>query len=300
MNQPVHSSRFRTVGFILAGLVLATVGLMKFVQQRQLGREVARRTAEVEAGPRVRTLVVDKDSSGAALTLQGEALPMFSATLYAKIGGLLKEIRVDKGSRVRKGDVLAIVESPETDRETFALKSNYENLQRTADRLRDLGKQGVAADQDVDNAEAAARVAKENWLAQTVVAGYEEIVAPFSGVVTARFVDPGAFIQNATGSLASQPIVSLVDVSRLRVTFFLDQTAASLVRVGQELDVSLQERPDLVSHGRVSRVASALDVRTRTMLAEADLDNQDGRFVGGDYVRVAIRLPRHSKRTEIP
>jgi multidrug efflux pump subunit AcrA (membrane-fusion protein) len=84
------------------------------------------------------------------------------------------------------------------------------------------------------------------------------------------------------------------------VTFFLDQGAASLVRPGQEVDVSPADRPDVVSRGRLSRVAGTLDVRTRTMLAEADLDNREGTFVGGGYVRVTLRLPKGNGRLEIP
>jgi multidrug efflux pump subunit AcrA (membrane-fusion protein) len=84
------------------------------------------------------------------------------------------------------------------------------------------------------------------------------------------------------------------------VTFFVDQASAARVRPGQEVEVSPAEHPDLVSRGRISRVAGALDVRTRTMLAEADLDNRDGRFLAGGYVRVALRVPGASGRLEIP
>jgi len=294
------SSRFRIVGIALALFVLATVGILLFAQQHSLGKEGASRKAEVEAGPRVHTLVAGAGTGATTLSFQGEALPMASATLYAKIGGFLKEIRVDKGSRVLKGEVLATIQSPETEKQTLALKSNYENLQRIADKYVELGQQRIASVQDVDNAQAAAQVAKQNWLSQAELEGYEKLVAPFAGVVTARFVDPGAFIQNASNSLSSQPIVTVSDLSRLRVTFFLDQTASSLARAGQDVAVSPAEHPDVVRQAKISRMAGALDVRTRTMLAEADLDNQDGKFLGGGYVRVVLRLPAGNGRLEIP
>jgi RND family efflux transporter MFP subunit len=288
------------VGIVLALLVLATVGILRFTQQHALGREGASRKAEVEAGPRVHTLVVGGGAAGTVLSFQAEALPWASTTLYAKIGGFLEDIRVDKGSRVQKGELLAVIRSPETKNQTLALKTNYENLQRVADKYVQLGRERIASDLDVENAQAAAQVAKQTWLSQAELEGYEKLVAPYSGMVTARFVDPGAFIQNASSSTASQPIVTVADVSRLRVTFFLDQNTAALVRVGQEVDVSPAEHPDLVSQGKISRVAGALDVRTRTMLAEADLDNHDGKFLGGGYVRLVLRLPKGNGRIEIP
>src|ERR1035438_4806538 len=228
MNKTASSSRFRMVGIVLALFVMATVGILMFDQQHSLGKEGASRKADVEAGPRVHTLVVGSGTGGSTLSFQAEALPWASATLYAKIGGFLKEIRVDKGSRVQKGELLAVIQSPETEKQTLALKSNYENLQRVADKYVLLGHQKIASDLDVDNAQAAAQIAKQTWLSQAELEGYEKLVAPFSGVVTARFVDPGAFIQNASSSTASQQIVTVSDGSRLRVTFFLDQNTASL------------------------------------------------------------------------
>ncbi len=300
MSQPAVSSRFRTAGIVLAVLVLAAVAGLKLVQQHSLGREAGRRKVEVEAGPRVHSVVLGAEGGGAPLVFQGESLPWQSTTIYGKLAGFVKSIRVDKGSRVRQGELLAVVESPETDKQTLALKSSYENLLATAKRYDELGRQGVASSQDVDNARTAAQVAKQNWLSQSEQERYEKVLAPFSGVVTARLVDPGAFIQNASGSTSSQPILSMADLDRLRVTFFLDQSTAGLMRVGQEVTVSPAERPDLESHGRISRLAGALDVRTRTMLAEADLDNHDGRFLAGGYVRVALRLPGEAGRLELP
>jgi RND family efflux transporter MFP subunit len=300
MNQPAASSRFRIAGTSLAVLVLAVVALLKFSQQRALGRETVQRQAVVEAGPRVHTLVVGADSGASALTFQGETLPWATTTLYAKLAGFIREVRVDKGSRVRQGEVLAVIQSPETERTAQALKANYENLRTTAERYLELGRQGIANAQDVDNAKAAAQVARQTWLAQLETEGYEKVRAPFSGVVTARMVDPGAFVQNASTSTSSQPMLSMQDVGRLRVTFFPDQATAARVREGQEVEVSPSEHPDQVSHARISRVAGALDVRTRTMLVEADLDNREGRFMAGAYVRVTLHLEGRPGQLEIP
>ena len=145
----------------------------------------------------------------------------------------------------------------------------------------------MASAQDVDTA-------------QATVQGYEKVLAPFSGVVAARLLDPGAFIQNVSGSTSSQPILTLSDLARLRVSFFVDQDSAARIQVGQDVAVSPAEHSDQASPARFSRVSGTLDVRTPTMLAEADLDNLDGRFLGGGDVRVELRLPVEPGRIEIP
>jgi len=294
------ASRFRLAGVLLGLVLLGAVAAMKLLQAHGLAAESARRRTEVAAGPRVRTLVVRTAGAGAPLGFQGEALPIASTTLYSKLSGFVKVMRVDKGSRVRQGDLLAVLESPETDRQTLALKASAENAQRVADRLGELGREGIANAQDVDNARSAAKVAQEQWAAQRSTQDYERVLAPFAGVVTARMVDPGAFVQNASGSTSSQPLLSLADTRRLRVDFFLDPATAVLARVGQELDVSPADRPDQVRRVRIERLAGTLDLRTRTMLAEAELDNRDGAFLAGGSVQVALHLPKGSGRIEIP
>lgn len=299
MSQPA-SSRFRTAGIILAAAVTAAVLLMVALQRHALAKEAARRRSDVEAGPRVHTVLAGAQDGSAALTFQGEAMPGASATLYAKLGGFLKEIRVDKGSRVSKGQILAVLESPETDKQTQGLKASYENIQRNADKITALGRQGIVSPVDVDNAQSSARVARQTWLSQADVAGYQRLKAPFDGVVTQRFVDPGAFVQNATGTQSAQPIVTVANLTRLRVAFFLDQASAGLAKVGQEVEVSPADHPDVVAKARISRLAGALDVRTRTMLAEVDLDNRDGRFMGGGTVRVTLALPHDAQGLDLP
>jgi len=300
MSQPAASSRFRLAGIVLAVLVVAAVVILKSAQLHSLAVEAARRQATLAKGPWVRTVVAGGQDPDTALAFDGEANPAAAATLYSKIGGFIREMRVDKGSRVRKGDLLAVVQSPETERQTQALRSTFENLKHNAERIQELGRQGIANAQDVENAVSAARVAQENLASQQEVENYSRIVAPFTGTVAARFVDVGAFIQNASSSLSSQPILSLADTSRVRVDFYLDQATAALARVGQPVEVSPAGRPDLGVRARIDRLAGSLDTRTRTMLAEAELDNPDGHFLGGAYVKVVLHLPNASGRLEIP
>lgn len=300
MSEKTTSSRFKVVVTFLAVFALLSIGFLMYKQKHNLQKEGIQRKAEVQAGPRVHTFLIGAGEKEQTHVYQGESLPKHAVTIYAKITGYLKEIYVDKGTRVKKGQLLATIESPETERQTKALKATYDNLQRVADRYKILFKQKIATEMDTDNAAYAAITARENWLAQKHTEGYEKVFAPFSGTVTARFVDPGAFIQDAVASTASQQLLIIADVERLKVSFYLDQSTAALARVGHEVSISPAEQLNIVRKGRISRLAGALDLRTRTMVAEVDLDNHDGLFLGGGYVRVSLKIPKSSSHLEIP
>ena len=293
-------SRFRITGVALVVIAACGIGTLWGVQRLRLSKEGrALKSAQAE-GPRVRVAVAGQDGAGGTLTFQGEALPNVSTTLYAKVSGFLRRISVDKGSPVRQGQVLAVLESTETDRDTSALKADFENKRRSADRTQALAKQGIVSAQAVEDAEAAANVAKEKLASQAAVQGYQRIVAPFSGVVTQRFADPGAMVQNGGTTSTAQPILSLAQVDRLRVALYLDQQVASRVKVGTELEVSPADRPDAVKKIVISRLAGALDSKTRTLLAEADLDNHDGLVLAGGSVQVTLKLPSRPGSLQVP
>lgn len=300
MSTETGFSRFRIGGIALLVVAAATITTLWAAQRSHVRHEADSRRGELEAGPRLRVATVNTEGGDPLIALQGEATPYASTTLFAKVSGFLREIRVDKGSAVRQGQVLAVIESTEVDRDAQALRADAENKQRSAERLRALGKQGIVSARDLEDAEAQASIAKEKLASQAAVQGYRNVVAPFSGVVTQRFADPGALIQNGGNSSTAQPIVSLAQVDRLRVVFYLDQQVAPRVKAGQSLELSPSERPDLVRTVRLARLAGALDPKTRTLLAEADLDNKDGAFLAGGFVQVRLRLPRETGKLEIP
>jgi RND family efflux transporter MFP subunit len=300
MSEPRSYSRFKVGGTLVLLVCLAVMGAMIGSKARAVRAEARIRLAEQEAGPRVRVAVAKVVSGPRVFTVEAEALPYLSTTLYAKLSGYLKEIRVDKGTRVRSGEVMAVLESPETHRDTLALKAAAENKRRDADRMARLGKERIVSPQDVDDAEAVARVAEEQYASQAIQEDYQIMRAPFAGVVTQRLADPGALLQNAALTTTAQPLITVSQVDRLRITFYLDSEAAALVRQGQAVDVCPVGRPDLVRQAVVSRQAGALDVRTRTLLVEADLDNRDGAFLTGGYVQVRLKVPVQGERLLVP
>lgn len=150
---------------------------------------------------------VSRSDAERSVSLSGEARPYASVTLYAKVSGYVREIRVDKGDMVRRDQVLALLDSPETDRQYDAALADAHSKRLFTDRNSSLLKEGVVSQQDYDSAEAAARTAEATAESLRILKGYEAIHAPFSGTITARFVDPGALVQSATANqTAAQPV----------------------------------------------------------------------------------------------
>ena len=120
---------------------------------------------------------------------------------------------------------------------------------------------------------------------------YEVLRAPFAGTVTARYADPGALVQAATGAqTGALPLVTISTPERLRVYVYVPQHDAGFVKVGDRALVTLVERGDVQIEGQVARRADELDPRTRMMLVEVDVDNRDGRIVAGSFVTVILTL----------
>ncbi|HEX9081536.1 MAG TPA: efflux RND transporter periplasmic adaptor subunit [Holophagaceae bacterium] len=299
MSERPESPAFKLGGIVALVLAAGGVGALLLAREAGQRREARRLQAEVAAGPHVRTAKVRRQGGERGVMVQGEALPYASTTLYAKVSGFLKRIPVDKGSLVSAGQTVAVLESPETDRQTQALHADAENKRRNAQRAQALGREGLLSPQDVEQAVTAARVAEATLASQSALKGYEVVRAPFSGVVTQRFADPGALIQNGGTTASAQPLVTLDQVDRLRVSFYLDASVASAIRVGTPMEVRPVEHPEVVRTLKVSRVAGALDPKTRTLLAEGDLDNRDRAFLPGGFVQVTLKV-RVPERLTLP
>ncbi|HEY6837442.1 MAG TPA: efflux RND transporter periplasmic adaptor subunit, partial [Geobacteraceae bacterium] len=282
--------------FLIAGVLAVAAAAVVLIglsvnRGREIEKERQSRRAEVKAGPRVPVATASRAPTKRSVTLNGEAHPYATVTLYAKVSGYLREIRVDKGDRVARGDLLAVIESPELDRQYDAAVADAKNKRIFAERERQLLKDGVVAEQDADNAVAAARVAEATAASLRSQKGYETIRAPFAGTVTARFVDPGTLLQSATTAQTSaQPLLTLSSTERLRIYVYLDQKNAALVKAGDRAVIADAVRPEARVEAKVSRMSDELDVKTRTRLVELDLDNRKGVFLAGGFVQVSLVL----------
>jgi RND family efflux transporter MFP subunit len=214
------------------------------------------------------------------------------ATLYSKVGGYLKSINVDRGDHVKAGEVVAEVESTELDRQYDAAVSDLENKRKNANRSRDLVSRGWTSVQAADLASTAERMAQANMEQLAIMKSYQILRAPFDGTVTARFVDVGALVQSSiTNQTSNQPVMTIADMSRLRVDVYVEQKDVPYVHVGDLAEVADGANPDRKVNARIARTSDQLDPRTRTLFTELEVDNTNGFLVPGSFVYVTLHVP---------
>ncbi|MCE0483659.1 MAG: efflux RND transporter periplasmic adaptor subunit [Methylacidiphilales bacterium] len=267
-------------------------------------------------------------SRGVSLT--AEFRPYQEVEVHAKVAGYVQQINVDVGDHVKTGDVLAVLEIPELEEdlrkadaavltageEVKSAAAAFEETDQISTRLQAAAKEesGLIAQQDLDTAAARNRANEANLQAakqrvieaqanadrmQTLLS-YSKITAPFDGVVTKRYADTGALIQAGTASeTQSMPLVSLAELKKLRLDFPVPESAVAEVHLGDQVEV------DVVSLGqtfsaKVSRFSQKVDTSTRTMLAEADVDNADFRYTPGMYATVRLTLADKKDALAVP
>jgi len=294
------SSRFFSVGILL--VVVTAVALLALIgkQKMSVTAETKNREAANEAGQPVRVITAARAQEERQVVLAGEARPYATVTLYAKVSGYIQEIRVDKGDKVQADQILAIIDSPELTRQYDAAVADAKNKRLDAERALQLFNTGAVSSQSYHGSDTTAEIAEKTAASLLAQKDYLTMRAPFSGTVTARFVDPGALVQGATTAQTSAlPIVTLSETDRLRVYVYPDQRIASLIKVGGRAEVSDTTRPDVKLTATVNRTSGELDLKTRTLLVEIDCDNRDGLILAGSFVQVTLSL-RMPHQVEIP
>ncbi|MSU34902.1 MAG: efflux RND transporter periplasmic adaptor subunit [Pedosphaera sp.] len=252
------------------------------------------------------------------ITLPGTIRANQQVTLSAKVGGYLKSLAVDRGDRVKAGQLIGEIEVPELIAD--ALKNRAELVRAEAEakvsdleagRLSKAQRQApdLVLPQAVDNSEgrlamakAGVEVARANIERTETLLRYAHIVAPFDGIVTARFVDPGAFIPSAAGGGPAQAaaLVTLADFDSVRAQVALPEVEAALAQVGQPVKLTVEGLVGKSFAGKISRMSYALDDTTKTMLIEADLPNPDLVLRPGMYAAVKVGLEKHLDAMTLP
>ncbi|MBF6560976.1 MAG: efflux RND transporter periplasmic adaptor subunit [Candidatus Binataceae bacterium] len=265
--------------------------------------------------PRVAVIHPNRGPVERTITLPGDLAGYYQSALYSKVTGYLKSISVDKGDFVKSGQVLAIIEVPELAQQVDQARASLEIARLTYARLQSVWHSDprLVARQDVDIANAKYQEAKASLDELLAMNSYTQITAPFDGVITERFVDPGALIhaggeQNTVAPMqgsaraggSGAPVVSLARLDRLRIYLYVPQDEVSAVRQSMPATVTVQGLAKSHFSGTVVRFSHSLDLATRTMLTEVDLENPGRTLYPGMYANVTLVLTRHRDAMRLP
>ena len=281
-------------------------------------------------GPRsVVVSAIEEQKLQTSLTLPAELTPFESVAIYPKETGFLQWIGVDRGSRVRKGQLLVRLTAPEVDArraqgqaqlqaadsQLTAAQARLASDEATSNHLEDAAKTpGVVAGNDLIVAEktveadrANAKAAEENVNAArqalnsfTTLLEYLQVTAPFDGVITERNVHPGALVGPATDSATSIPMLRLETTDHMRLTVPVPQAYLSGIQGGQKVEFKVPAYPDRKFTGTIARVSDSVDRQTRTMPVELDVWNRDGLLTPGTYAQVEWPIHRVGTSLVVP
>jgi membrane fusion protein, multidrug efflux system len=287
-------------GSILLLLIGGGITGIYLKKTNKVEAESVQRAQELKQGPVVKTALAVYNSGGKELLLIGEARPYQTATLYAKISGYLEKINVDKGDKVTEGEELAYVDNPEIDQQYTSAISDLENKKKIAERDKKLLEKKFLAQEEADASQTAADMAEATVKSLADQQQYKYLKAPFNGTITARYVDRGALIQNANNSqTSSQPVLTMADLGKLRIYVYIEQRDAANLKMGDSVEITLTERPEVHIKANITRIAGELDEHTRMMLCEIDIENKDNFIIPGSYVQVHIKLPAEEQTKAI-
>jgi len=275
---------------VLVALSCVAVLVVWLTHRHARARDATDRAKAADSGPVVLVATATNGAAERDVVLPADVRALYQTTLYAKVSGYVKDVRVDKGQRVKKDQILGTLESPETDQALVTAKADFALRKEQAARARRLAPD-VVSQSDLEAAIAAFDSARANLERAQAAVGYEIIRAPFDGVITARYVDPGALLPAATGATqAALPFVDVADPATLRIDTFVGQDVASYVKVGDAVGVWEDARPNDLIQATVTRTSGALDPRTRTMLVEIEVDNRKRGMLPGTYAHVRAHV----------
>jgi len=317
VSTPSHSSGSRPRRrILLAVIIVAVIGVA--IYELAIGPRLrnSQELAAIAAAAGQKTVTVVKPTQSEAtapLILPGNIQANRSASIYARVDGYLKQWYVDIGDHVHEGQVLADIEAPQIDanlREAQAqlelAKANLKLAQTNTERSQQLFANKVNSQQELDTVLATGSVQQANQDTATAslenaqqMKAYEQVKAPFDGVITARYVDVGSLV--TSGSVKTvQKLFDLAQSDPVRVFVNVPQSDVSRVQPGTNATVKVDEYPNETFTGKVTRDAGAFDEASRTILLEVDVPNPAGRLYAGMYAHVTLSAPSTSQLLYLP
>lgn len=318
--------RLHPIATVIALLLLVLAGLVTFKLTSSGAKSDQRKSRVITVG----TVVPVRQDLDVRLEYTADISPNQTVNLFSRVDGYIARMYVDRGDRVKAGQLL--VEIDHTDyvhavnrakanlaaakAEVFRQEANIRNAKLSLDRMKALIKEQFISQQDLDTAQVNYDVASaqiETYRAQVqqmevalqqadTNLTYSYIRAPLAGYVAERNLDPGAYVTGSTASTStmSRGILSLHDIETVRILVEVVEKDIPLVKIGQPAEVRAEAYPDRRFTGQVTRTVQALNKNTRAMTVEVDLPNKDQLLKGGMFARVAIMVGVHLKAIQIP
>jgi len=296
---------------VIAVLIAGTVVIRGIHSRIDAAAVVKGRTLD-EAIPSVSVTHAKRGSASDEIVLPGNIQAFLDAPVYARTSGYLKKWYTDIGTRVKTGELLAEIDSPEVDQQLDQAKAQLATAQAnlklakiTMDRDLGLLKDAIPK-QDVDNAVGAYEADKATVDSQTAnmkhleqLVAFEKVFAPFDGLITARNTDVGQLVNAGNGG-AAQELFRISSTTRLRIFISVPQQYSQAAIPGINTELTLIEAPGKHYSGKVARNTGMIDPTTRTLLTEVDIDNASGQLMPGAYAEVHLKLPAATAALVVP
>ncbi len=300
---PLHRAqivrRFRLGVYVLLGLLLAGASVTVVLRLSHAKALDARTTGQNQQ--HVVTVQAQSSSRAQPIVLPGTLQGSIEAPIYARSAGYVVRWTSDIGSRVRKGDLLAEISTPEVDQQLSQalaarpqILSTVELAKSSLGRWQSLRKQDAVSQQELDERQSTLAQAQANLAAADAniarlkeLKSFQRIVAPFSGTITRRNVNIGDLIDAGNGG-AAKALFTLAQTDALKVYVYVPQAYSQRIRTGAAVDITQAELQGQVFKGTVVRSAGAIDAASRTLQIEVSLPNDGGKLLAGTYVNVAM------------
>ena len=303
------SPRIALVGLVIvaiAALIFAGLGILS----RMHGDKVLARTTNDLAPPTVIALPAKPGAPVTSFVLPGNVTAYTDSPIYARTNGYLVHWYYDIGARVKKGALLAVIDTPEIDQQLHQAQADLGTAQANAsiakiqaDRYSGLVKTNAVSRQDADTyvsqaaaTAAAVHSAEANVQRLTELQSFEKVYAPFDGVVTARNIDTGQLIDQGAG----KELFHMQALQTLRVYTNVPQMYSQSAKTGAKIDLTFPEHPGKVYQGTLVRTSDAIDPTSRTLLVEVDVDNHGGELMPGALAQVHFKAPQGTPTFIVP
>jgi RND family efflux transporter MFP subunit len=300
------------IGLVVVALVIAAVVVFGISARHNTENKLEKDTA-VAAISSVNVVYPAASTVSSEISLPGNTQAYTDAPIYSRTSGYLKEWYFDIGAHVRKGQLMAVIETPELDQQLQVaqadLKSAQANLDlanTTSTRYQNLLKTNSVSKQETDVAmsDAAAKQAAVDASLANVrrlqqLQSFEKVYAPFDGIVTARNTDIGRLI-SAGQNTTPQELFHLAAIGKLRVYVAVPEAYSAAIKVGSKATLTLDEFPGKAFEGTIARNSNAIDQSTRTLNVEVDVENPKGELLPGAYVFVHFKVPEHATGLMLP